>query len=128
MIKMAERDHLREQRKCQSRKGLSQRQILGLRRNFGDMPNLLRVKRDGERNFGYTPRIRSCYGLNSRDELENSYRKDTVLFETASDHLLMTGFAAAGVAWRLVMFLSWHEQDAGKFIVSLTNPIARQSL
>ena len=74
------------------------------------MPNLLRVKRDGERNFGYTPRIRSCYGLNSRDELENSYQKDTVLFETASDHLLMTGFAAAGVAWRLVMFLSWHEQ------------------
>jgi hypothetical protein len=55
------------------------------------------------RNFGYTvyPKL---YVLVSRDRSENSYRKDTVLFERARGHLPMPGWLL--LTWRLVMFLS----------------------
>jgi hypothetical protein len=57
--------------------------------------------------FGYTAYSKLlCLGY--QRQVKNRYRKDTVLFETASDHLLMAGFAGGGVM--IVMYFVLHEQ------------------
>ena len=63
-----------------------------------------------------TLRIRSCYALDTRDKLENRYRKDTVLFETASDHLLMAGFAGGCAMYFVLHKQTWQQVYSGVII------------
>ena len=95
--------------------GSSQRQTLRLRRNL-EKCLILKTEAGWRAQPLVTLRIRSCYALDTRDKLENRYRKDTVLFETASDHLLMAGFAGGCVMYFVLHKQTWQQVYSGVII------------